>query len=451
MTDHIVGRTPPAVEIERNTVTVQLFPETQAAYVRRDPRWEDLERLRASNPMYDATIEQIDGRRIRVGEHWLSDFASCNYLGFDLEPEIMDSIDGLVRRWGTHPSWSRLLGNPAPYLEIEERLTDLLGAPDTLLLPTITHIHMSVIPVLAGQGMVFLDQQAHKTIYDGCMYARGLGAAVQRFRANDPEHLAELLRAAPAGKSRLVCMDGVNSMTGNAPDLQRFAEVCREYGALLYVDDAHGFGVIGERHAEETSPYGARGNAVVRYCGESYDNVVLVGGFSKSYSSLMAFLALPTWMKNHLKVAAPPYLYSGPSPTASLATVLAGLDVNDMRGDAIRADLYRKTMKVLDHVRALGLYTPNTGTLPIVELPLAPGHDIHAVGEFLWERGIYVTLAAYPLVPRDQVGFRVQVTAANTDAELDELNSVLTDLAARGQLRTADGSLGTGGRLRTAA
>src|SRR6201999_3059459 len=97
----------------------------------------------------------------------------------------------------------------------------------------------------------------------------------------------------------------------------------------------------------------------------------LVGGFSKAYSSMLAFLALPAWLKNHLKVAAPPYLYSGPAPTASLATVLAGMDVNEKRGDAIRADLYRKSRKVLDHVRALGVYTPNLGDTPIVELPLA--------------------------------------------------------------------------------
>jgi 8-amino-7-oxononanoate synthase len=84
-------------------------------FVKRDQRWADLERLRSGNPMYDATIEEIDGRRIRVGDHWLADFASCNYLGFDLEPEIVDAIDVQVRRWGTHPSWSRLLGNPALY------------------------------------------------------------------------------------------------------------------------------------------------------------------------------------------------------------------------------------------------------------------------------------------------------------------------------------------------
>jgi 8-amino-7-oxononanoate synthase len=404
-------------------------------FVRRDQRWADLERLRSGNPMYDATIEEIDGRRIRVGDHWLADFASCNYLGFDLEPEIMDAIAPEVRRWGTHPSWSRLLGNPALYPQIEEQLTELLDAPDTLVLPTITHIHMSVLPILAGKGHIFLDSQAHKTIYDGSMYARGLGATVQRFRANDPAHLAELLRAAPAGESKIVAMDGVNSMTGNAPDLKAFAAVAREYDALLYVDDAHGFGVIGERAGNETSPYGTKGNAIVKYCGETYDNVVLVGGFSKSYSSLLAFLALPTWLKNHLKVSAPPYLYSGPAPTASLATVLAGLSVNEKRGDAIRADLYRKSMKVLDHVRALGVFTPNTGDTPVIELPLAAGEDIDVVGKLLWDRGIYVTLAAYPLVPRDQVGFRAQVTAANSDAELDQLNAVITELAEAGKLR----------------
>ncbi|GAA0466529.1 2-amino-3-ketobutyrate CoA ligase [Paractinoplanes deccanensis] len=406
-------------------------------FVKRDGRWADLERLRAGNPMYDATIEEINGRRIRVGDHWLADFASCNYLGFDLEPEIMEAIEPEVRRWGTHPSWSRLLGNPALYPQIEEKLTALLDAPDTLVLPTITHIHMSVLPILAGQGHIFLDSQAHKTIYDGSMYARGLGATVTRFSSLDVSQLRDLLRAAPTGVSKIVAMDGVNSMTGNAPDLAAFAAVCREYGALLYVDDAHGFGVIGERGANEKSPYGLRGNAIVKYSGETYDNIVLVGGFSKSYSSLLAFLALPTWLKNHLKVSAPPYLYSGPAPTASLATVLAGLSVNEKRGDDIRATLYRKTMKVLDHVRALGVHTPNTGNTPVIELPLAEGEDIDEVGKLLWDRGIYVTLAAYPLVPRDQVGFRAQVTAANGDDELDELNAVITELNAAGKLRRA--------------
>jgi 8-amino-7-oxononanoate synthase len=412
---------------------VALRPSEQA---RADGRWADLERLRTSHPMMDAVIEEIDGRRIRIGDQWLCDFASCNYLGFDLHPEIIASVEGAIRKWGTHPSWSRLLGNPRPYLEIEDQLTELLGAPDTLVLPTITLIHTSVIPVLAGQGAVLIDAQAHKTIYEGAAIARGAGATLYRVRANDPGHLEEVLRSVPAGMSRIFCLDGVNSMTGNAPDLPLYARICRDYDALLYVDDAHGFGIIGESPTGEM-PYGYRGNSIVRYFGESYDNIVLVAGFSKSYSSLAAFMALPTALKNYLKVAAAPYLYSGPSPVASLATVLAGFKVNEAEGDRIRTSLRLKTEKVLDQIHRLGLLTLNTSGFPVIELPLGRADDIDAVGRFLFERGIYVTLAAYPLVPRAQVGFRAQITAANDDSEIQQLNEVLAELAERFEMQRA--------------
>jgi 8-amino-7-oxononanoate synthase len=396
----------------------------------------DLSALTASHPMMDAVIDEVDGRMIRVGDQWLADFASCNYLGFDLDPEIIAAVPEYLEAWGTHPSWSRLLGSPVLYEQIEERLTALLGAEDSLVLPTITHIHMSVIPLLAAGGTIFLDQRAHKTIYDGCQIARSRGATVRRFRFEDPDHLDELLSAEPAGRTRLVCMDGVNSMTGNAPDLQAFAAVTRRHGALLYVDDAHGFGVIGERRADETSPYGMRGNSIVRHVGESYDGIVLVGGFSKSYSSLLAFIACPTEVKQLLKVAAPPYLYSGPSPVASLATVLSGLDVNERRGDALRARLHRLSTRVVDALAELGVHTPNRSAFPILEIPLRDHERIDAVGRFLFERGVYVTLAAYPLVPKAEVGFRAQLTAANTDAEVDRLIAAVAELAERGELQS---------------
>jgi 8-amino-7-oxononanoate synthase len=394
----------------------------------------DLAALKASHPMVDAVIDEIDGRMIRVGDQWLADFASCNYLGFDLDREIIEAIPAYLDAWGTHPSWSRLLGSPVLYEEIEARLTALLGCEDTLVLPTITHIHLSVIPLLAASGTIFLDARAHKTIYDGCQAARARGAAVRRFRFEDPDHLDELLRA-ERDPTRLICMDGVNSMTGNPPDLPAFAEVARRHGALLYVDDAHGFGVIGERRDDETSPYGARGNSIVRFAGESYDNLILVGGFSKSYSSLLAFIACPTPVKDLLKVAAPPYLYSGPSPVASLATVLAGFDVNERRGDALRAEVHRLTQRTLDGLARLDVQTPNRSGLPIIEIPLRDHQQIDSVGRFLFERGVYVTLAAYPLVPKDEVGFRVQLTAANTDAEVDALLDAVEALTARGVLR----------------
>jgi 8-amino-7-oxononanoate synthase len=417
---------------------------TVPASARWVDRWleacSDLAELSRSNPMTDAVIDEIDGRMIRIGDTWLADFASCNYLGFDLDPEIVASVPEALERWGTHPSWSRLLGSPVLYEEIEEHLRELTGAEDALVLPTITLIHMSVIPVLASGGTIFLENRAHKTIYDGCQLAQVRGATIKRFAFEDVDDLERLLKeTSPA--PRVICIDGVNSMTGNSADLEGFARVAREYDALLYVDDAHGFGVIGERSPDETSPYGNRGNGIVRHFDESYDHVVLVGGLSKAYSSLAAFVACPPELKRLLKTAAPPYLYSGPSPVASLATTLAGFEVNEQRGDAIRADLWEKTSAVLDCLDRLGAHTPNRSGFPLIEVPLARHDDIDAVGRFLFENGIYVTLAAYPLVPRSEVGFRIQVTAANTSAEIEQLVEVLGRLANRFDLQPAQSKM----------
>ena len=232
-------------------------PRSPSASPRWIDRWlaacSELAELERSNPMTDAVIDEIDGRMIRIGDKWLADFASCNYLGFDLDREIIEAIPEYLDKWGTHPSWSRMLGSPVLYPQIEERLIELLGCEDALVIPTITLIHLSVIPVLAGDGTIFVDNRAHKTIYDGCQFASARGATVKRFRFEDPDDLEQLLRQ-DRSTTRLICMDGVNSMTGNAPDLKDFARLARRYDAMLYVDDAHGFGVIGERDAGRAEP-----------------------------------------------------------------------------------------------------------------------------------------------------------------------------------------------------
>src|SRR5579875_1431037 len=215
---------------------------------RQEDRWlerwmrttGDLARLQYSHRMLDAVIDEVDGRSIRIGDHWLTDYASCNYLGLDLDQEIIAAVPEYLARWGTHPSWSRLLGSPVLYEQIEAELIDLLGVEDALALPTITHIHMSVIPVLAGGGTIFLDRRAHKTIFDGCTLAQARGAAVERFAHEDLDELETLLRSRSWRRPGLICIDGINSMTGNAPDLRGFAALAREHDVLLYVDDAHG-------------------------------------------------------------------------------------------------------------------------------------------------------------------------------------------------------------------
>jgi 8-amino-7-oxononanoate synthase len=395
-------------------------------------RWRetnaDIAQLSFTHRMADAVIDEQRGRDIRIGEQWLADFASCNYLGFDLDEEILDAIPGYLAKWGSHPSWSRIIASPVLYEQIEEQLAELCGTEDALTLPTITHIHFSVLPVLAAGGTVFLDSRSHKTVFDGATAAKATGADVKTIGHNNLDRLQARLEAGDWKRPGVIALDGVNSMTGNLPDLVEYARLAREHDAILYVDDAHGFGVIGERHPDELSPYGTKGNAIVRYLGESYDNVVLIGALSKAYSSLMAFLAIPTELKTLLKSTAPPYVYSGPSPVASLATVLEGLRVNRERGDQIRHVLHDRTQRVLDTIDELSLDAGNESGLPIIQVPLADPDRVSEVGDMLFERGLYVTMCPYPIVPRREAGFRVQITAANGEEHIDRLVSALHEL-----------------------
>jgi 8-amino-7-oxononanoate synthase len=386
----------------------------------------ELAQLLAEHPMLDAVVDQIDGRMIRVGDQWLADFASCNYLGFDLDPEIIAGVSSYLSSWGTHPSWSRGIASPALYPLVEAAVRELLGVEDVLAFPTLTHTHNGVLPALAGQGTLLVDRRAHRSLHDAAVIAKARGATVRRFHHNDVEHAGRLLRG--AAPRPLVCMDGINSMTGNAPDLSAFAALAREQDALLYLDDAHGFGVIGERGGYDPSPYGRRGNGVVQWLGEGYDHIVLTAGFSKAYSSLLAFVAVPARLRHFLKLMVPTYCYGGPVPVASLATTLLGLQANELRGDELRARLYHETRRLLDHLDKLGVATSNTSGFPLVELAVADADDAHAVGRHLFDRGIYVTLAPYPVVPREEIGFRVQVTAANTAEQVDHLLVVLEEV-----------------------
>ena len=298
---------------------------------------------------------------------------------------------------------------------------------------------MSVIPVLAGGGTVFLDRRAHKTIYDGCAIARRPGA---RPSSASPTRTSTsssaLLERTTGARPGLICIDGVNSMTGNAPDLKAFAALAREHDALLYVDDAHGFGVIGERSDRSPAPTASAATASsaisARATTTSSSSAASPRRTRRCWRSSPARRRSSGCSRRRRR----PYLYSGPSPVASLATALEGLRVNDVRGDALRAELSRLTGAVLDRVDELGITTPNHSGFPIIEIPLADPDSIDAVGDLLFDRGIYVTMAAYPLVPREEVGFRLQLTAANTDEQIDHLSVVLGEVAERFKLR--DGS-----------
>lgn len=380
-----------------------------------------IKKIIKESPMYDATALRIDGRKVQFDNHWVIDFASCNYLGYDLNQTIIDSIEPALNMWGIHPSWCRLVASPNLYSQSEELLASLLGVEATLILPTVTLIHIGVIPALLGQeGVIFLDKSAHMTLYEGAKMARDNGSLLFNFDHKDYNTLEDGLRKYQNNPQKLILVDGVYSMTGNYANIPVLAELAQKYNAILYVDDAHGFGVIGEK-PNKLMPYGFKGNGIVRHFQNNYDNILYVSGFSKAYSSLAAGISCSHRMKNFLKAYATPYDLSGPCPTASLQSLISGLSINEKQGDQIRTTLYQLTLKTINGLRAQGFYIDNDTYFPIISVWIGNTDYIKQAAQILWQNGILVTLAPYPIVKQGHESLRITITAANTILEVNKL------------------------------
>lgn len=373
-------------------------------------------------------VEAQRGRQLRVDGRWITDFASVNYLGLDLHPAVAAAIGPMVADWGTHPSWTRAVASPAPYRQLELALADLVGAPDAMVFPTITLIHIGVLPLLATRRhTLIVDRSAHRSIQEGAELAVARGAGLRWFRHDDLSTLTTALDGV-AGRP-VVAVDGVYSMSGQVPDLDRICRLTEEAGGLVYVDDAHGFGVLGRRPSE-ANPYGAGGAGVAARLGLDLRqrNLVYVAGMSKAFSSMAAFVTCRDADQRALFERASTAIFSGPVPVPALATALAALAVNAVEGDQRRRHLHALTARIIAGARSRGYPVDNQLALPIVNLVTGDLVRTVAASKLMWEQGILFTPSIFPAAPLGQGGFRISVTAANTHDEVDRLLLALDEV-----------------------
>jgi myxalamid-type polyketide synthase MxaB len=372
-------------------------------------------------PQAFVTAEKQDGRRILAGGRWRYDFASCNYLGMDFHPEVVAAIGPAIAEWGVHPSWTRAVASPRLYDDLERELAAFVGAPTTLVFPSISLLHMGVLPILAGyDGVILKDTEAHHTIHEACLRAQVNGAEWHNFPHSDIDDLEKKLRRYRPGRTKIIATDGVYSMGSSHPPLLDYARLAKQYDALLYVDDAHGFGIIGER-PDEALPYGYRGNGMVRYFGLDYcaDRIVYVAGMSKAFSSYAAFVTCFDERMKYNFQGSGPFVFSGPTCVASLASALAGLRVNAREGDEKRRRVFQLTRRLVTAARDLGFEVDNGGFFPIVGVVMGGFEVMVKACQLLWEHDILITPAIYPAVPINRNLVRFSITAANTEEELE--------------------------------
>ncbi len=266
-----------------------------------------IEQFGAAHPdahLKDLVIDEAGpGRRIVVNGRTLINFGSDSFLGLDQDPRVQESIRRGLVRWGTHNGSSRAFASVRANIEAEERLADWLGVESVLILPSVMLANLGAIPGLVGrQDAIAMDEQAHSSMQEAAKIARANGAKVATFAHADPRALEETLESLRPYRSALVCIDGVYSMSGRIPPMAELDAVARAADAVLYVDDAHGTGVLGEQ-----------GRGTVLEALGRYDNTFVVGSLSKAFSCAGGFIGCPGPFQRLLKMRCAPTSSAGRS------------------------------------------------------------------------------------------------------------------------------------------
>ena len=322
-----------------------------------------------------------------------------------------------VQRWGTHNGASRAFSSVALCLEAERRLAEWLGVEATLIFPSVTLANAGLIPAVVRRGdLLVVDRLSHDSIQQAAKIAAANGAILKELHPCRGETLDELLRKEPY-QGCVVAMDGVYSMTGRIPPLAQLDQVARKHGGILYIDDAHGTGVVGP---------GGRG-ATYQALG-SLDQVLMVGSLSKAFSCMGAFVTCNRELKEILKIRSSSYVFGGPVPPPYLAAICAVCDILASAEYAVLlARLHGLIERLTNGIRALGLKVLG-GETPIVSIIIGDIELTFEAGKWLFDRGFYVQSATYPAVPVNGGLLRIQVNANHSVEAIDGLLGALADL-----------------------
>jgi len=341
---------------------------------------------------------------------------SNNYLGLTGEVRVKQAARDALETYGTGVTGSRLLNGTTPlHVELERELAEWMGTEEAIVYTTGYQANLGCIGTILEPGdTVICDSGDHASILDGCRLS---GAKLRPFRHNRMDKLEKMLQRAGAdGGGVLVVVDGVFSMEGDVCDLPRIVELCREHGARLMVDEAHGAGVLGARGAGASELFGLEHEVDLR-----------MGTFSKSLASCGGFIAGPADVIEYLRIASRSFIFSASAVPAAVGAALAALRVIRSDGPQLFEALLGNASYLREGLRELGLKLIEPGALPdgtVATTPVVPvmvGDDWQAVllWKALFDAGVYTNVAIHPAVPPGGALLRTSLMATHERAHLD--------------------------------
>jgi glycine C-acetyltransferase len=345
----------------------------------------------------------VDGKKVLM-------FCSNNYLGLSNHPKIKAAAIEAIETHGAGSGSVRpIAGNMDLHMELERRLARFKGAEGSLVYQTGFAANSGLIPQLAGKGdLIVSDELNHGSIIDGVRLSQAERAV---YKHADPDDLARALdeaeRAPTAFRRVLIITDGVFSMDGDVAPLDKISALGAEHGAMVYVDDAHGEGVLGK---------GGRG--IVSHFGLGRDRVqVEMGTFSKAFGVVGGHVSGSRDLVNFAYNKSRTWLLSGSHPPAVVAACLAAVDVLEREPQHVQA-LWDNTRYFKKAMKDLGFDIGRSET-PITPVMVGESGMAKKLSMRLYEIGVFALPIVYPMVAQGKARIRTIMNAALTKEDLD--------------------------------
>ncbi len=342
---------------------------------------------------------KVQGRKVLV-------LSSNNYLSLSTHPRLIEAARDAIREYGVGSGSVRAIaGTMKLHLELEEKLSEYKRKEASIVFPSGFMANSGSIPALVGQGdLIVSDELNHGSIIDGVRLAR---AERMIFPHKNVEKLRQLLEEnSPKYNRILIVTDGVFSMDGDIAPVPELNRVAKKYGALLYVDDAHGDGVLGES-----------GRGVINHFKLEGEDIIEMGTFSKAYGVVGGYISATEDIVAYLKNTARTYLLTGSTPPPVAAACKAALEVCEEEPQLIES-LWKNTRYFKDALRKLGFNIGQSET-PITPIMIGDNERANKMAEEMFNKGILVLPIVYPMVAQGTARIRTQVNARHTEEDLD--------------------------------
>jgi len=360
------------------------------------------------------TLETPQSPHIIVdGKPYLA-FSSNDYLGLANHPQLIAALQQGAAAWGVGAGAAHLVnGHFTPHHQLEQELAAFVGKPAALLFSTGYMANLGAVQALVGKDdTVYADKLNHASLNDAMLLSR---ATAQRYRHGDMVQLDSLLAKQRSGR-KLVITDAVFSMDGDIAPLRELLALCEKHDAWLLVDDAHGFGVLGQQ-----------GRGSLAHFGLDSARFILMGTLGKAAGVSGAFVAAEQVVIDTLVNQARSYVYTTATPPALSVALLASLQLI-AQGDALRAHLQRLIALLREGLGDMPwqLMPSDTAIQPLL---VGDNKQALALSEGLRERGIWVAAIRPPTVPQGTARLRITLSAAHTEEDVERLIEALHALA----------------------